>query len=446
PVATQPDPDGAAAPRELHEEVRTALAPHGIERFPPLQRRALDVFVRVEDALARDDVREAARLLDEFWRAHPPGTGTWARFPSRTADLNFGSPPAYYALRMLADVVAWRQQRAAGERAARAPQPIVLTVVLVGRAVGIEPSRAAELAAGTGREVDRTLHGDLLADDHRVIHQSLALFAAYVEAITAGRAPLRVEIVHLPRLRVRVEVRDGARRHAGLAPGALAQVFDALPDAARTRTDWWWVLYPSCVPDRHPDFARTEFITGGMAVGPDGGSPCFLIDDLWLVRKPPHLGQGPYSDLERRAYLPQWLQHEFFHHLFRTWREFELEKDSHQWFDRKRWPEDFTGLLEPDYYFEALHKRLLPRAQPPLHVALRYAPPPRAVVAKLQPRARAGSYLRTPRENDWHAGRIEDTGTRLDDGRAVLRWRNEAGVSWPLYFARGSASLETGRG
>lgn len=433
-----------ALPQELHARVRELLEPHGLARFPPLQRRALDTFVRVEEALARGETTKCAALLGELWRAHPHGSGAWVRSPAHTADLNTGSPPCYYALRMLDDVVAWRARKK--ERSAVAAPPIALTVVLVGRSTGVEPRSMAELEAGTGHEVTHDLHEALRAGDSRIVHESLDLFGAYVEAITAGRATLRTEIVHLPDLAVRVETRGQPRRHASLAGGALAQVFAAVPGGTAEATDWWWVLYPSHVPERHPDFTRTEFVTGGMATGPDGSSPCFLCDDLWLVRKPPHLGQGVYSDLERRAYLPQWLQHEFFHHLFRTWPEFELEKTSHQWFDRRTWPPGFEGAFEPDYYAEALHRRLQPQARPPLHVALRYAAPPADVVRKLRLADLEGSYVHRPRENDWHEGRIEASSERTDDGRLVLRWRNAARVGWDLRFDRRSARLETGRG
>jgi hypothetical protein len=56
-----------------------------------------------------------------------------------------------------------------------------------------------------------------------------------------------------------------------------------------------------------------------MGTGAEGFSPFFIIDDRWIVRKPPHIGTGEYSDVERSVYLPQWFQHEFFHHLFRTY-------------------------------------------------------------------------------------------------------------------------------
>ena len=72
-----------------------------------------------------------------------------------------------------------------------------------------------------------------------------------------------------------------------------------------------------------PEFEDDEFITGGMGAD-DKGGPLFIADDLWFVRKPYHLGEGVYSDIERRAYLPQWMQHEFYHHLYRIYPEFRL--------------------------------------------------------------------------------------------------------------------------
>jgi hypothetical protein len=136
--------------------------------------------------------------------------------------------------------------------------------------------------------------------------------------------------------------------------------------------DWWWLIYPSHVPEQYPAFQNAEFVTGGMGTGPVGPSPYFIIDDRWLLRKPPHIGTGTYSKIEREAYLPQWLQHEFFHHLFRTYREFGLEDTPHQWFDRNTWPVDFVGRYEADYFHEAVYKRFL-TATPPLSAALRYA-------------------------------------------------------------------------
>ncbi len=79
------------------------------------------------------------------------------------------------------------------------------------------------------------------------------------------------------------------------------------------------------------------------------------------------------SDVEIQTFFSTWLLHEFSHHLFnRAYPEFELEKESHQWFDKQNWPDDFEGVYQPDYFIEALQKRIVPRGKP-LHEELNYS-------------------------------------------------------------------------
>ena len=77
-----------------------------------------------------------------------------------------------------------------------------------------------------------------------------------------------------------------------------------------------------------------------------------------MKKRSPDQGEGNRTDVERRMYLPEWIQHEFFHHLFSSWPELGLEKTPHEWFTKANWPADFTGNEEEDYYAEALNKRL----------------------------------------------------------------------------------------
>lgn len=156
------------------------------------------------------------------------------------------------------------------------------------------------------------------------------------------------------------------------------------------------------------------------ASGP--GLPLFLSDDAWFTRKPEHLGEGAYTEAELRAYQPQWFQHEFMHHVYRTWPEFGLEDSDHQWFDRSTWPADFEGIWEPDYYAESLKKRLL-TASPTLADGL--TAPEFADPSTLTVEAIVGKYERRPILNDWHIVSVDAEG----DG---LTWSNAAGVSWRL--------------
>lgn len=427
------------------------FAPFPKERFSKQATDAIEAYFDAEAAYKASNYAAADRTLTEFWNTYPPGTAVWAndgsaRVLAQTTGANFGSPPCYYALRMLTDCVRWRvatAEKPATTGKTPKPQPIVWTVVLIGRSAGIEPTTQAELEAGTGVAVEHEVDPELLADDFRVIRESQWLFSEYVSAITSGALVVRPEFVHLAGHTVPVKASGGRVKHAQPTGEGIAAVFQEVPPAVQRATDWWFVIHPSHVPSRHADFASAEFVTGGMGAGPDGASPCFLANDLWVTRKPPHLGKGTYTDHERRAYLPQWYEHEFFHYLFRTYRGIKLEEKSHQWFDRKTWPSDFVGMLEPDYYHEALHKRLLTAAaQPPLAVALRHAAAPAEVLRKITKEAIVGEYHRIPVQNDFQRGTI--SATQADAGRPKLSWKNAAGVSWSLAPDVATGSLATG--
>ena len=427
------------------------IGPDAAAQAPALVGRALESFLAVEQAYQEGRYQTALDDLEALWRDAPPASEAWVaagragRELGKSPGLNIGWPPCYYALRMLTDCARWRVASGSTVTLETAPHRVVLSVVMVGHSIGQEPRSLAEAEAGGGAQVEHTLAAELLTDDHRIVHQSLWLFREWVLASTSGQLGLGTRVVELPDTAVRVQCQMQPRRHAGVAESAAGVIARSVSAEVRDTTDWWWFIYPSHVPEQYPDFERTEFVTGGMGAGPDGASPMFIVDDRWLTRKPPHIGLGPYTDVERRAYLPQWLHHEFMHHLFRTYPEFELEAQSHQWFDRKTWPADFEGRFEPDYYAEAMHKRLqTAEAQPPLHVALRYAPPAAALFEQVSIESLVGRYEHRPVENDWHIGTITIV-ERDQNGRpTVLRWRNQAGVSWRLYADAGPGLLRTG--
>lgn len=392
----------------------------GPDPFTAHYRAALEGFLHAEAEVCRGEAAAARDRLDAIWARYPIGDPIWYRAGSTARGTNVGNPVAYYALRMLDEVVdeALRVDRPAEPPA---PATATLTVVLVGCSQGIQPRTWAELEAGGGVEVRHAFDDVLRRDDHALLRASLDLFARYVFAMTRGHLQLAVRYAWLPDTCVPVSANAEPYRRASIDTPAPA--FAALPDAIRETTDWWMVVYPSHVPEQHPDFEGVEFISGGMGLHADGG-PVFLADDRWFIRKPPHLGDGIYTDAERRAYLPQWLQHEFYHHLFRLYPEHGLEAVSHQWFDRDTWPDDFEGIMEPDYYAEALHKRMW-QGEPPLHARLRYSGPSGDIWDAITLDDVLGTYARQPPQNPWHTGEIERDGD-------ALRWRNTAGVSWSL--------------
>jgi len=403
------------------------LKPYGIQNFSEHYIEALSTLLLAESQYQRGEYQAAHSALENLWSSYPAGDIRWSQLPTDPFGINIGNPPSYYALRMLTDTVEWRLKNPDDGAATRTAR---MTVLLVGHSNGIEPRNLQELQQGTGVHAEHSLDPLLLQNDSAVIHDSLRLFREYVVAMTNGDLDVDVRILHLPELDLSV----GASVGGGLNFATVSdfnQVWESLDTEVMDETDWWWLIYPSHVPEQYSDFESTAFITGGMGVGPDSISPLFIVDDRWLVRKPPHIGEGRYSKLEREAYLPQWLQHEFFHHLFRTYREFELEEVPHQWFNRSSWPADFVGRYEPDYFHEALYKRLQ-GADTPLVSALRYSTSGGIVSLSDM----AGLYIRDPAENKWHLGSILIS--------PQLEWLNFANVRWALYDDLENGSLLTG--
>jgi hypothetical protein len=242
-----------------------------------------------------------------------------------------------------------------------------------------------------------------------------------------------VEIIELPLLCMPVSVSDAA---PFVASGSVAPVWDVLTDEVKDSTDFWLITYPSHVPEQ-PAFDDLGFITGGMG-GDSKGGPVFIADDKWIVRKPAHLGAGTYSDIERRMYLPQWYQHEFFHHLFGLYPEYQLEVNGHDWFNQGFWPADFEGQFETDFYAEALHKRLQTDCIPlATKLITRVDDLAIEALSKLSIDELIGAYSLNDIQNDWHEGEI------LEQGGQYF-WRNAAGVQWEVFPNLATGRLDTG--
>jgi len=221
-----------------------------------------------------------------------------------------------------------------------------------------------------------------------------------------------------------------------LAYNNIEPVWGALSKDVKDSTDWFLITYPSHVPEG-PEFDDESFITGGMGSDAKGG-PVFIADDKWIVRKPAHLGKGNYTDIERRMYLPQWLQHEFFHHLFRIYPELKLEVKGHDWFDRKFWPSDFVGQFETDYYSETLHKKIQRDCSPLARKLItRVSSGPNPAYTQLSIDELLGEYSLDVIQNDWHVGNIIS-----ENGKYF--WKNKANVQWSVTPSFAEGKLSTG--
>lgn len=405
---SEPGPSPADAPLATSEQLTAFFAEHGgRDAFGEPAATALEAMLFAEDDVAAGDFASAeARVADVFAR-WPYDSDAW--FDAPPDGLNVGTPVAYYGLRMLEHIVAAGPQPRAGTLSWTA---IVATCATVTRPT------LPDLAPET---VQLQLDPEILADDARALREASHLFRMWVTAITRG-LEVDLHIEQMPGCATVGFTDDGSTIVS--YPDTDAMIA-AIPASVARDTDLFWVLGPSGIPGDGSGFKR-HFISGGM--GGVGARPLFLSDDTHFVIKAKHLGEGRYSTIERRAYQPQWFEHEFMHHIFRTWPELGLEETDHAWFDRSTWPTDFVGRFEADYYFEALEKRLL-SATPTLADALQGAT--YADMDTLALSAIAGDFRREPTQNDWHVVTVTVNGARAT-------WTNAAGVSWSLQTRAGA--------
>lgn len=401
----------------------------GPDAFSAHSINAVTTFIQAEDALNAGDFARAKMLVDNLFNAYPKGSNVWWNVFNDPNGANIGTPHAYYGLRMIEDIVDFQLN----ESKATNPQKATMKIVLVGCSVGIQPTTTSELQNGTGQFVTNDLDPKLKEDDYRIVKQSFEFFSTYVNAITHGQLDIDIEVIELPDLCMPVNVSSNLPY---IASGSIAPVWEALNEEVKASTDWWWILYPSHVPEL-PVFDNEAFITGGMGLDQKGG-PAFIIDDKWIVRKPAHLGKGDYSDIERRIYLPQWFQHEFFHHLYRAYPTLRLEVNGHDWFNRDFWPLDFEGQFEADYYAESLHKRLQADCVPlATKLITSVNDNQQQQFSKLNMDELVGSYSLDNVLNDWHIADIIKENDKY-------YWRNKANVQWEVNPNFAEGRLETG--
>ncbi len=376
--------------------------------FQTNQIIALEGLIFAFEDIEAGHLDDAKNRIDGVFAELPVSHPDWWEMSSNShcsgCSLVLGKPIAYYGLRMLDQIVTLGIPENS--------ESLTMTAVVAPCAEVTRPT-LPNLDPVT---VNLDIAPEILADDGHLLQVSTALFRTWVQSITGG-LKVNLEIYTLEECTTVDFADDGSTIIS--YPNSQAMV-RAVPDAIADETDFWWAIAPSGVPGNGAGYNR-HFITGGMG-GYGAGLPLFISDDAWFIRKPEHLGEGKYHEIEVMAYQPQWFQHEFMHHLYRTWPEFKLEETGHQWFVRNTWPSDFTGRWEPDYYAESITKRLL-NATPSLAEGL--TAPESAEFEISDPMILVGQYERRPVENQWHEVEIV---MDMDS----LKWTNAAGGSWSL--------------
>ena len=402
----------------------------GQSQFNIQSVEAITTFIQAEDAIQSGQFAQAKILVDNLFSTYPKGDNSWWNLYSSSNSSNIGTPHGYYGLRMLEDII---DHGINGNTTIQAKR-VNMSIVLIGCSEGIEPSTEQQLQNGTGTFVTHNIDTNIMSNDYRIIRQSFDLFSRYVTAITKGALEVEVQFIEIDTLCLPVGVTTSLPY---LAYSGIDPVWNTMSQELKDSTDWWWILYPSHVPD-YPTFDDEAFITGGMGEDYKGG-PVFISDDLWLTKKHPHLGNGQYSDIERRIYLPQWLQHEFYHHLYNIYPELALEVNGHDWFDINFWPSDFEGQFESDYYSETLHKRLQVDCTP-LSTKLITRLNQNDLTAQFSTFSMnelLGNYSKDVIQNPWHEANII-----FENGQYF--WKNTANVQWTVTSNFAEGKLETG--
>ncbi len=399
------------------------LAPYGAKNFPDHYSEAVDAYFTAEKLVRAGQYGRASEILTAFWAKYPQGNAAWQQLPQQAGGIFTGHPPAYASLQMLTKIAETFAQGLPRPR-----ETLAFTVVLPQNSTGFDPANEQELRDNRGTPVTHHLDPRISAGKYRAVDESLWLFQEYLGALTGGEARFTVRYVPL---KISIPIVTGTSSKGTItsrpADEGYRQIWASIGAQVRQRTDFWMIVYPSHKPE-NAALRESLYITGGgMGRGPDG-SPCIIVDDMFLLRAQPHfkVAEKDFDALERRLYLPQFMQHEFFHYLFAMYPEFGLEAESHQWHQRSAWPSDFQGIVESDYYQESFEKRIRAAAVPTI-AKLRFQGPQDNLLRAIEPAQIAGRYSREPVQNGWHNGTITV-------GENSLLWKNTAGALWNLQW------------
>ena len=408
----------------------------GRDNFNTKQQLALETLLFTHEDIKYDRLDEARKRLDFVFQEIPKGDWIWFSISNtptndipnpidthcETCITNIGGPIAYYALRMIDQIVELGNPDNSST--------YNLTAVIAPCANVTRPI-SPNLDLET---VNLEISPEILADYAQVLYNSTELFRNWFQAISGG-TNLNLQI-HVLESCTTVYFNNNSNWYSSYPN--FTKMIDEVPIEIQNGTNMWWVIAPSGVPGDGSGY-EFDFVTGGMSNWrhinkryslefQNENIPVFISDDAWFIRKPEHMGQGSYHEIEIKAYQPQWFQHEFMHNIYLKYKEeFNLEPYGHSWFDRSTWPSDFDGIIEPDYYYESLKKRILLSNNKIFDV---YNAPENFIFDGTDISILLGNYTKYPIENDWHKVEIKNDGGNLI-------WTNDAGASWSLEILDG---------
>jgi hypothetical protein len=314
------------------------------ENFPSKYVELITKLLEAEDKVVDKDYQGARLIVDDLIKKNPligdtgdGEQGWWAHYgPTQPGKPrpHLGEPGPYPHLRMLDEIT-----RVGISKPMLGKTPIQMTIVM--------PVCSDIIPDGGSTLINERLNPEIEAVNYKTVRQSLRLFQSYLLAISGGELNLELKFYKINKC---FEI-NKEKNYVSNFNEPLLQ----LPKGVAEKTDMFWLIYPR-------DIAKGTMVgsfSGGISSFNGTSKPVFICEDSWIIMKrAPDQGVGPRTELERRMYLSQWLQHEFFHHLYSAWKvELGIEDNGHPWRDRNTWPADFTGKEEVDYYSETIRKR-----------------------------------------------------------------------------------------
>lgn len=394
------------------------------EEIHNLQKQiiTLETFFKLEKMLKNQEYEAGYELVTDYFgdfENKPP-------YLDREKGANFGTPVCLYALLMLRRIFEYHHNKKAirtSEYLSNAKTiPYIITVAIAGKSHGTwaESIEAIPDESKRGEVINHKIHPDILKDDFKIIRESLFIFSNYINAISKGILQVQIEFVYLDSIDVLCEM---SKSENGVYLSTIKNhqvITDEIPKELYENSSMILNIYPSHRPYMNKELSKIGYISGGIFCN---YKPNMIADDiLWIIK----IGEGfgPYTDEERRAYIPQWLKHEYYHYLFKVaFKEYNLEVDDHDWFDWSNWPSDFVGRTEPEYYDQALVKRFF-TCDTPLAIKLTGK---LGKINSLDINALLGNYERVPGCNEWHY--ITITKDQINER---FKWTNKANISWDL--------------
>jgi hypothetical protein len=317
---------------------------------------SIETFLLLENMLKIKDYANGYKLVDEYFSSINGPT-----FFDPNLKVNFGNPVALYGLLMFKKIFEFYHLESKSI-SNKFSIDYYFTIVLIGKSHGSYPNSVQEINNPNykGPLVHHSLNPELLKNDYKIVRDCLPIFIYYIHAISGGFLNVKLNFVYLDSVDVLCEYRfqnDMYFCDMKYNEEGVEKIKKSVPQELVNITNLWFYIYPDHRNWDDPKLNTIPFIVTGGCMCSE--KPALVADDRWFFKD---FGSGSpcFSFEERKIYLTQWLKHEYYHYLFNVaFKEYQLEKKGHDWFDRNLWPADFEGNVEPQYYDESLRKRFI---------------------------------------------------------------------------------------